>query len=229
MDLFRPHIKGWVGEIKTQLSQKFFLDSKIYTSFNNFIVVDENVSTQIDHIIVSKYGVFVIETKDWSGWIYGYEKDKTWTQNMFGTKTRFQNPLHQNHRHKMSLANYLDIDVEKIIPIIMVWGNCEFKTRMPDNVILGGITGCTDYIKEYSDVVLTDKEVIDICEKLRSGKAEMNLLSGFRHIQSVKKRYESETICPKCGNSLVRRKSQRGPFLDCSNYPKCKYTKNISY
>ena len=75
MDFLRPHIKGAIGELKTQLSQKFFLNSKIYTSYNNLIIYDEYGSTQIDHIIVSKFGIFVVETKDWSHWIYGNEKD----------------------------------------------------------------------------------------------------------------------------------------------------------
>jgi len=127
----------------------------------------------------------------------------------------------------MSLSKYLDIDSEKIIPITMVWGSCEFKTKMPGSVILGGFTGCTDYIKEYSDVILTEEEVINICNKLKSGKAEMNLLSCFRHVQSVKKRYESEIICPKCGNSLVKRTGKRGPFLGFENFPKSKYTKTL--
>jgi len=75
MDFFKPQIKGVIGELKTQLSQIFFLDSKIYTSFNNLIINDEYGSTQIDHIIVSIFGIFVVETKEWSGWIYGNEKD----------------------------------------------------------------------------------------------------------------------------------------------------------
>jgi len=227
MDFLRPHIKGWVGEVKTQLSQKIFLDSKVYTSFNNFIVQDESGSTQIDHIIVAKYGVFVVETKDWSGWIFGNERDEKWTQNIFGAKTRFQNPLRQNHRHRMSLSKYLDIGSEKIMPIIMVWGSCEFKTKMPGNVILGGYTGCTNYIKGYSDVIFTDEEVINICSKLKSGKAEMNILSGLRHTQSLKKRYGSDTVCPKCKGNLLKRTGKQGVFIGCENFPKCRYTRDI--
>ena len=128
MDFFKHQIKGFVGQLKTQLSQKFFLDSQIYTSFNNLIINDEYGSTQIDHIIVSKFGIFVVETKEWSGWIYGNEKDFQWTHNKFGTKTKFPNPLKQNYRHQMSLANYLNVSKEKIHPIVMVWGSCEFKS-----------------------------------------------------------------------------------------------------
>ncbi len=227
MSFFRPLIKGWVGEVKTQLSDRLFLDSNVYHSFGNFIIQDESGSTQIDHIIVSKYGIFVVETKDWSGWIFGDERAAYWTQSIFGNKTRFQNPLRQNYRHKMSLSKYLDTGHEKIKPIVMVWGDCEFKTQRPANVILGGIQGCTNYIKGYSDVVFTDEEVINICNKLKSGKAEMNLLSNWRHAQSVKKRYESHSVCPKCGGSLLDRDGGKGPFIGCENFPKCRYTKTL--
>ena len=227
MDFLRPHVKGWIGELKTKVTQKLFLDSKAYSSINNFIIKDESGSTQIDHIIVAKYGVFVIETKDWSGWIFGNERDAQWTQNIFGTKTRFQNPLRQNYHHQMSLSKYLDIESEKIIPIIMVWGSCEFKTKMPRNVILGGYAGCTDYIKSFSDVIFTDEEVADICNKLKSGKAEMNILSGYRHTQSLKKRLESNTVCPRCKGTLVERTGKQGVFLGCENFPKCRYTRDI--
>ena len=227
MDFLRPHIKGRVGEVKTQLSQKIFLDSKVYTSFNNFIVQDESGSTQIDHIIVAKYGVFVVETKDWSGWIFGNERDEKWTQNIFGAKTRFQNPLRQNYRHKMSLSKYLEIDDEKIHSIVMVWGECVFKTKKPAKVILGGIQGCTNYIMSFSEVVFTDEEVMDICSKLKSGKAEMNLLSGWRHVQSLKQQHNSDTVCPKCGGHLVERNGKQGPFIGCDNFPKCRYIRAI--
>jgi len=229
MDLFRPHIKGWVGEIKTQLSQKVFLDSKVYSTFTNFIIKDESGSTQIDHITVSKYGIFVVETKDWTGWIYGNERAAKWTQNIFGNNTQFQNPLHQNYRHTMSLSKYLNIGKEKLHSIVMVWGDCEFKTKMPANVIRGGIKGDTDYIKDFSEVVFTDEEVLNICNQLKSGKAEMNLLSGWRHVQSLKQQHEhkSDTVCPKCGGHLVERNGKQGPFIGCSNFPRCRYTRTL--
>jgi len=227
MDLFRSHIKGWVGEVKTQLSQKIFLDSKVYSTFTNFIIKDESGSTQIDHITVSKYGIFVVETKDWTGWIYGNERDAKWTQNIFGNKKQFQNPLHQNYRHTMSLSKYLNIGKEKIHSIVMVWGDCEFKTKMPANVIRGGIQGDTDYIKGFSEVVLTDAEVINICTELKTGKAEMNLLSGWRHVQSLKQQHNSNDVCPKCGGRLVERNGKQGHFIGCKNFPRCRYTKTL--
>ena len=228
MDFFRPRIKGWVGEVKTRLSQKVFLDSKVYSTFTNFIIKDESGSTQIDHITVSKYGIFVVETKEWGDcWVYGDERAKNWTLNYYGNKKTIQNPLNQNYRHTTSLSKYLDIGHEKIKPVVMVWGDCIFKTKMPRNVIRGGIQGATDYIMGFSEVVFTDEEVINICNKLKSGKAEMNLLSGWRHVQSLKQQHNGNDVCPKCGGRLVERNGKQGHFIGCKNFPRCRYTKTL--
>ena len=226
MDFLRSGIKGWVGELKTKLSQTIFLDSKEYRRFDNFIIEDERGSTQIDHIIVSRYGIFVIETKDKGGWIFGNEKSATWTQTFpTGDRFKFQNPLHQNYRHTKSLSQYLDVNHEKLESLVIFWGGSKFKTKMPDNVIHGGFEGGANYIKRFTDILFTDDEINNICEKLKAGKAEMGFLSGWKHTQSLKKRLEN--TCPKCGKQLLERTGVRGKFLGCEGFPKCRYTEDI--
>lgn len=58
--------KGWAGELKTKFINGLFLDEQ-YRRFNNVIIQTDNGSTQIDHVIVSKYGLFAVETKDKKG------------------------------------------------------------------------------------------------------------------------------------------------------------------
>ncbi|WP_350617509.1 nuclease-related domain-containing protein, partial [Pseudomonas sp. HY7a-MNA-CIBAN-0227] len=68
-------------------------------------------STQIDHVIVSIYGIFVIETKNYKGWIFGNEKQRQWTQAFpNGRKYKFQNPLRQNYLHIKTLADLLELE-----------------------------------------------------------------------------------------------------------------------
>ena len=227
MSFLRPRIKGLMGELKTKLTLRYFLSSKDYHFFDNFIIKDESDSTQIDHIIVSKYKIFVVETKEMDGWIFGNERSASWTQSFYNNKRQFQNPLRQNYKHTMSLSKYLDINHDKTESIVIFWGGCEFKTEMPKKVIRGGFEGGAKYIKGFSEIVFTDEEVINICTKLKSGKDEMNILSGFRHEQSLKKRFESNTACPKCGGNLLERSGTKGAFIGCDNFPKCRYTKEL--
>ena len=65
--------KGWVGELQGSLAAKMRLDSEIYHSINNVTIPTAKGTTQIDHVIVSKYGIFVAEAKNIKGWIYGDE------------------------------------------------------------------------------------------------------------------------------------------------------------
>ncbi len=59
----------------------------------------EGATTQIDHLLLSPFGVFVIETKNYKGWIFGSERQKQWTQKIYKKSFKFQNPIHQNYKH----------------------------------------------------------------------------------------------------------------------------------
>ena len=199
-------IKGYTGELKTKLAQKLLLDEE-YHVFNNIIIQSTSRSTQIDHIIVSKYGIFVIETKNKDGWIYGSINDEQWTQVFYQKKFRFQNPLRQNYLHTRSLAEFLKIDHGKIHSLVVFWGKCQFKTQMPVNVLKGK---CTGYIKSKKQVLLTNDEVDRIYQELLMVKCNAPFLSGRQHASSLKKRYASRIVCPKCGGNLLERTSHTG-------------------
>jgi restriction system protein len=66
-----PWFKGVVGETLVNLAAKLFLDGKDYHLIRNLTLPTGEGTTQIDHVIVSRYGIFVIETKNMSGWIFG--------------------------------------------------------------------------------------------------------------------------------------------------------------
>ena len=97
--------KGWIGEAVLTVAKKIVLDGDVYRDLNNVTIPTSNGTTQIDHVFVSRYGIFVIETKNMEGWIFGDEKQPQWTQSLYGKKFRFQNPLHQNYRHTKALVH----------------------------------------------------------------------------------------------------------------------------
>ncbi|MDH5510892.1 MAG: NERD domain-containing protein [Nitrospinota bacterium] len=95
--LFRSaFFKGYLGEVMVNLMIRIFLDKRIYHLIHNVTLPTEDGTTQIDHIIVSRYGIFVVETKNMRGWIFGSKEQKLWTQMIYKHKNTFQNPLHQN-------------------------------------------------------------------------------------------------------------------------------------
>jgi restriction system protein len=222
-------LKGWVGEVQGSLAAKIRLDSEIYRSINNVTIPTANGTTQIDHVIVSKYGVFVVETKNIKGWIYGDEKQAQWTQVLYGKKYHFQNPLRQNYRHTKALSEFLGIEHSKIHSVVMFWSECEFKTPMPPNVLDRGYSA---HIKSRTEVLFTDDEVDQIHEAINSGRLPKTWSSRRQHLNSLKARFSSETTCPKCGAELVLRTARQGPnagkqFYGCSRYPACRYVRNL--
>lgn len=112
------------------------LNTRKYYIFNNLTLKTEDGSTQIDHVIVSPYGIFVIETKDKSGWIFGNKEGKVWTQTFpNGEKYTFQNPFRQNYKHIKTLQKYLPfIQTSSFVTVIAFGRYAEFKTKKPYQV-----------------------------------------------------------------------------------------------
>jgi restriction system protein len=225
MENFNSIFKGWFGEKATQLGIWVKLDSKIYKRFHNIILSTRNGTTQIDHVLLSQFGIFVIETKNYNGWIFGSKHQKLWTQVLYGTKHTFQNPLHQNHGHIMALAEHIRIEPDKIHSIVFFIGDAELKTNLPPNVMTSGLT---DYIKQFDRIVFSNSELTLLEQQL--SRLHSASVSTKEHVSNLKKRYSSSTICPKCGSQLIKRIVKQGPqtgseFIGCSSFPRCKYIK----
>jgi len=234
---FKGFFIGMVGEWQVNLLIKFFLNKKDYHLIKNVTLptltnrdVDgkEQGTTQIDHIIVSKYGIFVVETKNMKGWIFGSENQKQWTQQIFKHKSKFQNPLHQNYKHVKTLEACLRIKSNAIFSVIIFIGNSTFKTTMPENVTFarGGI----NYIKSKTDVVLNGQEVANVIEQVESGRLDRSFKTDRQHVKHVKEIVKEKAnikSCSKCGAGMVLRKASKGKnagneFWGCSAFPKCR-------
>jgi hypothetical protein len=185
--------KGVLGEWQVNLLIKFFLDKNNYHLIKNvtlptFSDDKEYGTTQIDHIIVSKYGIFVVETKNMKGWIFGSANQKQWTQKIFKHTSKFQNPLHQNYKHVKTLEDLLltgcKAKNDYIFSVIIFIGNSTFKTKMPDNIRFarGGI----EYIKSKRDIAFSEDEVADIIEQIESGRLERSINTNRQHVKHVK-------------------------------------------
>jgi restriction system protein len=181
-----PYIKGLIGELQINFAAKHFLDKAFYTVFNNVTLLTEDGTTQIDHIIVSRYGIFVIETKNMKGWIFGNAHQDMWTQQLYRHKNQFQNPLRQNYKHTQTLQSALQIDKNKLFSLIVFIGDSQFKTPMPENVI---DRGYITYIKRKKEVLLSELDVQLACEKITSDRLAPTRHTHVDHIKHIKKKH----------------------------------------
>jgi predicted RNA-binding Zn-ribbon protein involved in translation (DUF1610 family) len=233
-----PFMKGAFGEFQINLAAKFFLNKNIYTLFKNVTLPTEDGNTQIDHVIVSRYGVFVIETKNMKGWIFGSPQQKIWTQKIYRHKSKFQNPLHQNYKHTQTLQSALELEPDKVFSVVVFVGDSTFKTAMPDNVVYAG--DYIRFIKNKTRPLLSDGDVLDICTKIQSGRLKPSIRTHIDHVKHVKtnvenkqRQFEDDNSCPKCGKPMILRTARSGnnqgkQFWGCSNYPKCRMVKQIA-
>lgn len=204
------------------------IDGRVYRKFHNIIIPGKNGTAQIDHLLISPYGIFIVETKNISSWIFGEEDKPKWTSVLYCNKYPFQNPLRQAYRQKMVLSEYLNINPSFIHTIVYFVGDCKFKTRMPENV-RGHIVG--RYIKRFDSPILSADQVDALAEALGESLAN-SPLTNKQHLKSLRERHNSSTDCPRCGSKLVERNVKNGhragsSFLGCTSYPKCKFTKSI--
>jgi len=188
----------------------------------------EDGTTQIDHILVSSKGIFVLETKNMKGWIFGSEKQRQWTQKVFKHTSKFQNPLHQNYKHTKTLSSCLDIPDSKIFSVIVFVGDSEFKTEMPENVTYAG--GFIRYINSKQETILSATEIRLAIQKIETGRLKPSIKTHREHAQHVKDIKVQKAFgksCPKCGSTMVHRVSKKGAnagnkFWGCSQFPKCR-------
>ncbi len=185
--------KGILGETVINVAMWVKLDKDIYHRLNNITLPLANGgSTQIDHIIVSKYGIFVIETKNYKGWIFGNEKQKQWTQVIMGQKYKFQNPLRQNYLHIKTLAELLELEMSYFHSMIAFIGECELKTRdeLPEHVLTSGLAS---YVKKKQHQILTEEEVKSIVEQIENNRFTKSWRTNREHKAYLKDKHSNES------------------------------------
>ncbi|EMA2446692.1 NERD domain-containing protein [Vibrio fluvialis] len=225
-------LKGVFGEfLVNRLLSK--LPESDYTLIKDVTLPTNDGTTQVDHIVVSKYGIFVIETKNMKGWIFGSAHQKQWTQKIYHHSSKFQNPLHQNYKHIKALEALLDCTEDHLHPVIVFTGDCTFKTEMPSNVTYA--RGSIRYIQQFNEVVFSDKDCVRLAESINHIKLKRGLVTDLKHRKHVKEVVASKATnhCPRCGSEMVLRETKRGKnigkqFWGCSTFPKCRAVKQFN-
>ena len=224
-----PTIKGKIGEKGVAVTLSF-LPKDEYVVLNDLMFKNGCRTAQIDHIVISVHGIFVVETKNYKGWIFGNSNKDYWTQNIWGNKYVLYNPIFQNGNHIKFLINRFSELKEReafIYPIVvfcgssrlLLTGDCvQFRSEL------------NAYIRGHSNYVMS----MDDCRSIAARLTECNIKDKQErnahkyNVQSAIRSYEQKVrggICPRCGGRLVLRKGKYGVFYGCYNYPRCRYTR----
>ena len=186
-------------------------------------------TTQIDHIVISQYGIFVIETKFYKGWIYGGENSEFWTQNIYGNKYTLRNPILQNAGHVRALRQLLkDYGDIPFIPIVAFSRQATLGVSSGTPVIYWN--QIRKVIGQFKEKRIAPDALTGIYNKLIESNIPDSKESRREHIRNVRSYEDRRNIavasgkCPRCGGNLVLRHGKYGSFYGCSNYPRCKFT-----
>lgn len=233
----RRNEKPYEAEVAERLAS---LDPKKFIVFNDVLLPDgEGGTTQIDHIVVCSGGLYCIETKGWGKKtradrcdIYASAETAQWkiyykSHGYFRRGTAFAtNPLRQNHKHHLCLGKELDIPLETIHPMVVMPPNCILRT----GPIPGVFNDATVLVREIASSahgkVFETGKIKDILVRLNIYAKATDKDASLAHVGRLRAKFSSD-ICPRCGGRLVQRVSKRDghPFLGCSNFPYCRYTR----
>lgn len=226
-----PKRKGKHGEERVAhiLSS---LDPEYYMVLNNILFKTPNGTTQIDHVVVSQYGIFVIEVKNYSGWIYGSERDHQWTETFKTTKHHFMNPIHQNYGHIKNLEALIGKEGIPFYSIITFSNNATLKLNLQHEHVVYFFNLLSTIQALSTQPVLTHDQMLHLTLEIKSYNIDQEETRN-EHITNIQNRkaaingLQPGDICPKCGGRLVVRTGKHGKFIGCDHYPKCHFTKDL--
>ncbi len=218
-----PMGKGWLGEFKVKIILGKNVAGQHYVLNNVKFRIDEFKTCQIDHIVINKNGVFVIETKNLSGIIYGEENAMEWMQNLGRQRYAIYNPVRQNRTHTYYVSNCIDKDIPLTSAVVFVKANIDYVhsndvyTLIELKQLISRDTGANltpiQIQKAYNDIVCVNDKTI----------------STFEHVNNIYNMQYNlyNNICPRYGKPLILKYGKHGEFMGCSGYPECKFTKKL--
>ena len=227
--IYLPKIKGVIGEYGVARKLRR-LNKSDYIVYNDIYLKNKGRSKQIDHLIISVYGIFVIETKHYKGWIFGNESSKYWTQTLYDKKFKIFNPIIQSWSHvnflKQITSDFTDL---KYFPIVVFSGSGKLK-KIKSSVPVIYKRKILRTISRNKEINLTHHQLVRIDNLIKQVIVDKKDIQK-KHRKFVKritkwgKKRSVPRYCPKCGGKLKLKDGKYGKFYGCSNYPECLYTK----
>jgi Nuclease-related domain len=158
-----------------------------YHLMNHVTIQMDDGTTEIDHILISRFGVFVIETKDYKGWIFANATHETWTQVLFRLRFKVQNPIFQNKRHVRAVQDLLEfLPLEAIRSVIVFTGEAEFKTEIPQGMVT--ISGLVGYLRAQTEEIMSLNRVQFCVGRLETARLAISRVTDVEHMRSLERR-----------------------------------------
>lgn len=223
--------KGSYGETLTESKLNSYGISGRRVVFRNLLVPYHGKTVEIDLMMIHEKGIFVFESKNYSGWIFGSADQLKWTQSLSsGEKYRFYNPIMQNQTHIKALSEKLKLPTTYFFSYIVFSERCELKA-VPDNTeqvsivrrhkLLKRLSQQLDTLPELYSPMVLDSIADIIKEYANNSRAEYKA-----HADRVHEQMNSD-ICPLCRSKLILKNGKHGSFWGCSSYPRCHYTRDL--
>jgi hypothetical protein len=172
--------------VSTALMRRF--SPPDYHLLNHLTLRVGTETTQIDHVLVSRFGVFVIEAKNYNGWIFGSEGSRHWTQVFYRVRFKFQNPLRQNYKHVCAVRELLDfLPPETVRSVVVFTGSARLKTPVPENVLtLDQLAG---YVQRHGDSVMSVNRLQFCVGRLETSRLAITRETDVEHVERLRKKY----------------------------------------
>ncbi len=176
------------GEARLARALKNRFVTPDYHLLNHLTLPLKDKTTQIDHVLVSRFGVFVIETKDYKGWIFANPGSRYWTQVLYRAKFRFQNPIHQNYGHVCAVRELLDfLPPDAIQSVVVFTGDAVFKTLLPDGVFT--LESFLAHVELHTTEVLSANRIQFCVGRLETARLSITRMTDVEHVQGLQRRY----------------------------------------
>jgi hypothetical protein len=180
-------IQNW-GEVRLFREVKTRFRPPDHHLLNHITLRLKDGTTQIDHILVSRFGVFVIETKDYKGWIFAGAKDRNWTQVLYRARFRFQNPILQNYRHVCAVRELLEfLDPDVVHPVVVFTGEAVFKTDVPDGVFT--LPEFLAYVESHRTEVMSVNRVQFCVGRLEATRLAITQATDVEHVLELRRQH----------------------------------------
>ena len=176
------------GEARLTNALRKHFSTPDYHLLNHVTLRMSDGTTQVDHILVSRFGVFVIETKDYRGWIFASPRQVTWTQVIYRAKFRFQNPILQNLRHVRAVQELLEFLPPGAIRTLVVFvGDSEFKTDVPGGVF--DLQGAIQYVRGSTAEIMSQNRMQFCVGRLETHRLSVSGQTDVEHVESLERRH----------------------------------------